>query len=243
MKTAIFTSDKNNWLLKGFFHQWGKYCPDPKYFDIEVVGFEKPEGLPSSVKFVSLGDMRDYPVKKWSNGVIKYLRQLQDDLVTIFLEDYWLIRNMHVNSIKEAEELMMKYPDIIRFDLTTDRVFNKDSKFCGHYKGLDICRAKSDYAISFQASIYRRSLLLEILRLDETPWESEINGTGRVQQTTYDVLGSYQWPVNYMITVNKGRFDAIGDWMFPARSLSQNDWQELDSLGFIPKKMQNKESS
>ena len=227
MKTVVFTSDSHNWLLKGFFHQWKKYAGGA----VEVAGFTKPE-LPKNVKFHSIGDMKDYPVDKWSNGLIKYLNEIPDELVLILLEDYWLIRPIDYDAVEEAAELMESYKDVIRFDLTTDRANNRNAEYAGAFRKLDLCRAKGDYSLSFQASIYRKSLLLEVLKPDESPWQTELNGSARLNALPYDVLGCYSWPINYAIVVNKGKFDTEGRWMYPPRTLTQADWRELDDLGY-----------
>ena len=227
MKTVVLTSDSHNWLLKGFFHQWKKYNGG----SVEVAGFTKPE-LPKDVNFHSIGDMKDYPVDKWSNALIKYLNEIPDDLVLILLEDYWLIRPVDFDAIEEAVELIESYRDVIRFDLTTDRSGSKIAEYAGAFRKLDLCRAKGEYSLSFQASIYRKSLLLEVLRPDENPWQTELNGSARLNALPYDVLGSYQWPLNYMIVMNKGKFDREGLWMYPSRTLTRADWKELDDLGY-----------
>jgi len=231
MKTVVLTSDSHSWLLKGFFHQWKKYALYGGPDKVEVAGFTKPD-LPKDIKFHSIGDMKDYPVDKWSNALIKYLNEIPDDLVLILLEDYWLIRPIDYDAVEEAAELMESYKDVIRFDLTTDRCNNRNAEYAGAFRKLDLCRAKGDYSLSFQASIYRKSLLLEVLQPNESPWQAELNGSGRLNALPYDVLGCYSWPINYAIVVNKGKFDTEGRWMYPPRTLTQADWRELDDLGY-----------
>jgi hypothetical protein len=234
MRTIIYTSDNHSWLLRGFFHQWLKYVgPATRgLFEVEVAGFSEPNGLPKGVKFSKIGEMKDYPVNHWSDAVIEHLSKINDELVIILLEDYWLMRPVNFSAVQSAIELMELHKDVIRFDLTSDRMYCKDMQFAGTFDALDICRAKGPYSLSFQASIWRREMLLEVMRPNETPWESELKGTYRVIDSNYDVLGSFQWPLNYMICVNKGKFDREGQWMWPARTLKAADWKELDELGY-----------
>lgn len=236
MKTVVFTSDNHSWLLRGFFHQWAKYgklnslAHDP--LEIEVAGYTKPYALPKDVSFYSIGAFSDYPVSKWSDGAIKYFEAIPDDLVLVLLEDYWMIRNVNRQAIFIAYGYMTDHPEVIRFDLAADRVFNHSARYSGSYGALDICEAKGDYALSLQASLFRRKLLLEVLRPGETPWEAELNGSFRLNQMSYRVVGSYQWPMNYFIAMNKGKIDRTGAWMYPARTLKPEDWKELDDLGY-----------
>lgn len=239
MKTVILTSDSHSWLLKGFFHQWEKYNGgygreyNRSPFDMEVAGFTNPGCIPPDVMFCSIGNMGNYPVGRWSDALISYLEHTPDELILILLEDYWMIRPINVRGIFDAFDYMATYPNTLRFDVAADRMFNKTAKYIGHHGTLDICSAKNDYSLSFQASVYRRELLLKFLEPSESPWMTEINGTARVNESTYDVVGSYQWPMNYAIVVNKGNLDTTGSWMYPARTLKTNDWEELDRLGCL----------
>lgn len=231
MKTVIFTSDNHSWLLKGFLHQWSKY--GLAELKLEVAGFTNPGSLPPDVGFVSIGDFKDYPVESWSDAIIKYLNSIDDEMFLFMLEDYWLIRPINREALMLAYEFMVDRPDIARFDVASDRMFNRGAQYVGSFKTLDICQAKGDYSLSFQASIYRRDALLAVLRPSETPWQSELKGSYRLNSLDYKVVGSYQWPINYMILMNKGKIDKTGGWMFPARSLKMEDWTELAALGYL----------
>lgn len=237
MKAVIFTSDTHAWLLRGFFLQWAKYGERPgggsDILELEVAGFKRPGFLPPGVGFVSIGSMEDYPIGRWSDAVIKYLESISDDLVLILLEDYWMVRPVYREALLNAWAFMQQHPDVIRFDVAADRMFSREARYIGSFGVIDLCEAKGDYSLSFQASIYRRRLLLEVMQPGETPWQAELNGSTRLNRMTYPVFGSYQWPMNYMITVNKGQLDTAGKWMYPARTLSREDWQELANQGCL----------
>ena len=233
MRIAVLTSDTHSWLLRGFYRQWLKYGvshdllleEDP--FELEVVGFTKPADLPEQLPFYSVGSFTNYPVNRWSDALIDYLETCQEDLITILLEDYWLLRAMNRQAVLDAYSYMIKHPEAIRFDLAADRMFSRQAEYVEPFASLDICEAKGDYSLSFQASIFRRKLLLELLRPSETPWQTELSGSTRLNSTSYRVFGSYQWPINYLIVMNKGRIDATGQWMYPARTLLPEDWRDL----------------
>lgn len=237
MRTVVLTSDKHSWLLRGFFHQWEKYRGHNGYvwdwFDVEVAGFTNPGFLPADVPFYSIGKFEDYPVDRWSDAVIQYLHSIKDEFVLLLLEDYWMLRPINREAIFNATRYMLNNPDVIRFDLAADRMFAKNARYIGSYGQLDICECKGDYSLSTQASIFRREMLIEVLRPGETPWQSELNGTDRLNKLPYRVVGSYQWPMNYAIVMNKGKLDVTGEWMYPARTLKQDDWRNLAELGYL----------
>lgn len=231
MKYICFTSDKGNWALKGFAHQWDKYFGE----QVEVVGFTETEIMSHNFTFTSLGKFEDYPANRWSNAAIKYLSSINDELVAIFLEDYWLIRPVNFRALKVAEFFTESTPDAGRFCLTADRMYTRGVRDVAYANEIDIILAEknAEYNLSLQASIWRRSALLELLVPDETPWEFELYGTERLNISSWRVYGTRQWPVKYSIVVNKGQLDKSGEWMFPPRTLLPTDWQELEELGYV----------
>lgn len=233
MKTIVLTSDHHSWLLKGFFRQWIRYAGAYDALGIEVVGFTRPAYMPKNVRFHSIGAFEDYPVNKWSDALIRYLKGQSEDFFMILLEDYWLMRPLNYGGIYAARNFMTENPDVIRFDVAADRMFNRGARFVRNIGAIDLCECKGDYSLSFQASIWNRKLLLDILTAGESPWQSELNGTQRLNALPYRVVGSYQWPMMYCIVMNKGKLDTSGSWMFPARTLTDQDWDDLEAHGCL----------
>lgn len=224
----VLTSDSYAWLLRGFLHQWNKY--DRR--SITVAGFTHPgKRIIGDTPFLSLGNFKNYPVDRWSDGLIKLLQVTKDDLVEIYLEDYWLMRSTNQQATSWAYEYMRVREDVLRMDLSSDRLYAKSLRDAESIDCVDFIEAKGQYSLSFQASIWRKAALLDVLEPGETPWQTELNGTERVNASPWRVMGTRQWPVKYQIVVNKGQLDRAGHWMFPPRSLSESDWAELDKLG------------
>ncbi len=242
MQIAVLTSDKTSGALPAFMRQWDKYFDRPRYphprekQDVVITGYTQPGfAIAAPFRFASIGEFKDYPVERWSDGVIHFLQTLPDELVLILLDDYWLTRNVDLDTVALAEAYMLAHPDVIRFDLTTDRLYDAHHEL-ESIGSIDLIEADkaATYNLSFQASIWRRELLLEVLRPGETPWESEIRGSERLNRGPYRVVGTCQWPMRYIVAVNKGQLDVEAKWMRPPRSLSQTDVAELVEGGFIP---------
>jgi hypothetical protein len=232
MKTFVLTSDHHAWLLRGFLHQWEKY--DGRL--IEAVGFTDPgHAIMGKIPFVSIGNFSDYPVNKWSDALIRYLKNVKDDLVEIYLEDYWLIRETNLPMISEVDFIMRANPSVARFDLGSDRLYSKGVRDVGSVRSMDLIEGKGDTSCSFQAAIWQRSALLSLLKPGESPWQAELEGTTRMNLSKWRCLGCRQIISRYLIYVNKGVPDRSGMWMVPPRTLSQSDWKELDRLGYTEK--------
>lgn len=232
MKTIVLTSDKGNPWLRGFCHQWKKYAYHTM-IQPAIYGFTPPKfSLP--YPFFSLGEFADYPADRWSNALIRALDAVKDDFVMILLEDYWLTRKANGRGLSAAMYWMGKHKNAVRFDVTTDRLYCGSIREAGAVEEFDIIQqdGAADYALSFQASIWRRKALLGLLVPNETPWQCELNGSARLNQSGLEVYGTRQWPLRYIVAVNKGQFDPVCNWMVPDRRMAELDLAELDALGY-----------
>lgn len=226
---VCLTSDKGNWLIPGFYHLWCKYGKEP----LLVAGYTPPPGYTGD--FYKIGEGNDYPVKRWSDGLIKLLWELTTDYVILLLEDYWLVRQVNWRVVQDAVEYMERNKVIARCDLTTDRLRdNYDNIDDAHLGVTDFYRSRPDipYNFSYQASLWRRKFLFPIIASGETPWQSELHGNIRLTQAGFGVAGTRQCPMRYVIVVNKGVFSPAGLWMVPPVSLNIDDFDELRRLGY-----------
>ena len=175
-----------------------------------MAGFKPPPfEMPHNFSFYSMGPT-NAPQNKWSNMLIKFLREVKDEFSVIMLEDYWITRPVDVEAINLAHSYMQSNNRVLRFDLTGDTAYcNGDPRsapefgFINHY---DIVEKPPDkaYRMSFQAGLWNNKLLSSLLVQDKTPWEVEI-------QTSVPndilVLGTKQWPLLYSNAVYKGKLD------------------------------------
>lgn len=229
MKIYVITSDKRYWLLNGFMYQWSKYgCGLP----VTIAGFSQPDfPLYDGFDFYSIGDFSDYPVEKWSNALVKLLRDAQDEQILLMLEDYWLTRRVDIEAIRVCSDMMTIVPNILRFDMTTDRLYAEKIFDVGSYSRLDIIESshENSYQLSTQAAIWSKSKFLDILIENENPWEVELRGSERIRERFQElrILGTRQCPIRYQIMVRNGKFEKAGNWMFPPKQISEQDWVDL----------------
>lgn len=227
MRVFCFTSDKYLWAVKGFIHQMQKY-----WLGIEtvIVGFTEPNfDLPKSFSFHSVGKFEDYPADKWSDAAIEFLNGVDDEIFVLMLEDYWLTRKVDQKAMQLLEWYMQKYPDISGIDLTTDRLYGSDLR---DYESLDtldlvINDPPAPYHLSLQARIWRKSEILRYLRPGETPWQTEIDGSGRMIEDRAIVLGTRQIPLRYLIAVQNGKVAFDGGYQAPGVLMRESDKREL----------------
>lgn len=235
MQPIIITSDKTSWALRPQAYLLHKYWRDASFL---IGGYTAPSfRLPDGFTFHSIGAFADYPVGKWSDGLIAFLLSLSDDLVLLLLDDYWPFRDVDSRAIEELTYYMMAHDSVARLCTCTDRLYASGIQDYGHYGHLDLIRSDphSPYHFSFQASLWRRKMLLECLAPNETPWQAEDNGNARLRDAGYLVLGTRQAPMRYTIAIQRGVFSPDGGYQSPNAAMNPEDVQYILEHDWLPK--------
>jgi hypothetical protein len=202
IRVFVYTSDPYLWILKPFAYLFNQYWSELQ--EVIVGGFTPPQfPLPSNFRFHQI-DRNPYPKNMWSDGLIRFLGDFQDDIFVLMLEDYLLRRTVDCAGVSTLAEYMRMNQDVVRFDLTNDRLNAEgmhDIEPYGHYD-IIACNKDTMYEMSLQCAIWNRRNLLSILKPGLTPWEVELQ-TDMTQQP-FRVLGSRQMPVRYSNLMLKG---------------------------------------
>lgn len=206
-RLAILTSDHYLRALIPFGYLLDRYWPD--HPDVVVGGFTPPDfALPKGWEFVAIGDFADYPVNKWSDGLIKFFELIPDEVVMLALEDMWPVREVKGDIIDMAYDYMMQFEYVARFDLTADRQFAKDVQFYGKMGDVNLLLSDpaSPYHLSMMPAFWRKEHLLKVLLPNETPWDVEIFGTPRLGRLKNEVivLGTDEWPYKNCLAFRGG---------------------------------------
>lgn len=227
----VLTCDKYLPALRPFAYLLNKYWkPRPH---VIVGGFAEPTfQLPKNFTFYSLGRFEDYPVNRWSNALIKMLLELPHDIFALMLEDYWLVRPVDGKVVQVCADYMRQFEYVARFDLTSDRLMSGAAKDYGAAGDvpLIISDPESQYHCSLMTALWRRAHLLKILVENETPWETELNGTPRLRalKDHVIVLGTKTPPVKHTLALRGGdQGHVLLDELRP------DDVAEMDKLGML----------
>lgn len=235
MRVVVLTSDNYLPAVRVFAYLFNRYWSDRQ--SVLVAGFTPPAfELPDTFHFHSIGPFEEYPVERWSDALIKLLEGLEDEAVTIFLEDYWLTRPVNVEAVRMCADYVRQHGYVLRIDLTTDRQWSHGMHYpadipdygnCGY---LDLIEGKRDnYGMSMMAGVWHRENLLSMLVPGESPWQVELEGTARLQKRSdLLVLGTRNWPVRHILAYRGGNPtnpDISG--------LSKEDVRELGARGWI----------
>lgn len=199
---VLMTCERYSWCLPPFAYLFNTYWSSMQR--VIVGGMRNPNiGLPSNFEFACNSGC-NYGPNKWSNSLIDTLRLIQDEIVAIMLEDYLLCRTADCHGISTLADYMLANPDVIRLDLTTDRLYGAGMRDIGAYGHYDLisCSKDAPYEMSLQAGLWNRANLLAVLQPDKSSWETEIHTN--MPATGYRVVGTRQYPLRYANLVFKG---------------------------------------
>lgn len=209
MRLHVLTSDRYIYAIRPFAWLLKKYWPD--HPEVVVGGFSMPPfAMPEKFVFVSIGRFENYPVNKWSDGVIRFLDLVGDEVVCLFLEDMWPIRPIDGDVVKMAYDYMNQFHYVARLDLTGDRLYANGgnvSKYgeLGHV-GLIWSDPDSQYHLSTMPAFWRAAHLKRVLVPGETPWQTELQGTPRLSRLRNEmiVLGTDAVPIKVTLAFRGG---------------------------------------
>jgi hypothetical protein len=171
---------------------------------VMVVGFRFPDfDLPKNFNFYSLAPADPGP-QFWSDQLIEALSSIEDEHIVIMLEDYWLCRGVDHRGVETLHEYCKLHPEVIRMDLTSDRLYAGGMQDIDYYGCYDIVETKegTPYQMSLQAAIWNRKKLLSVLHPGLTPWEVELQTEIKAPLR---VLGTRQFPIRYANMFNSGK--------------------------------------
>jgi hypothetical protein len=232
LNILVTTCDKNQWLLRGFAHLFNRYwMPDQP---VTVLGYTPPEfELPPNFSFWSAGAQADYPFKRWSDALLKFLHERPDwDRVLILLEDYYIVRPVDVHAMHLLYRYMESHPNVLKIDTSNERLYSSGMKDFAYHDRLDLIKSdySSQYHWSWWAGIWNRQQLLRVMIRGESCHDMELQGTNRLAAFKDDILilGTRNLPMRH-ITVSKHGVEGLN-----LDGLRDTDIRELRELGYLP---------
>ena len=230
MRVVCFTSDRTQWALQPFAYLFNLFWSSLQVVD--VAGYTVPPfRLPTNFRFTQIAP-RPYPPQRFTDGVIEYLYNLTDDVFVLMFDDYWLCRGVDHQAIASLADYLTMHPEVIRIDLTADRLYAGDMRDVESWGRLDIVEtpASSPYQMSTQCCLVNRRNLLAIIKPGLTPWEFELQGNDMLGDK-YRVLGTRQYPVRYANGIGTGHGEDGWTEGIPLAQVA-----EMIARGYFPRK-------
>ena len=148
------------------FHRSWPDCPFQMYLLSNRITFPDP-----TVKPILVGD-----VTAWPESIRLALEQISEDFVLLFLEDWFLQKQVDTGRIlRLVEWVTTQRPACIRLQPAAGMVPSEFKGICHLPPGIP-------YRSSTVLSLWRKDVLLALLRPDETIWQFEIQGSVRTDK-------------------------------------------------------------
>lgn len=212
------------WLLKKYW---------PNHPEVVVGGFTPPTfDLPERFVFHSIGKFEDYPINRWSDALMKLIRDMPDDVFIFTLEDMWIVRHVPDRVIKMCYDYMIQFEYVARLDLTGDRLNAGGAMFYGKLGDVDLVFSDphGQYHLSTMPAFWRAKHLQRVLVPNETPWDVELSGTPRLARLSNEVivLGTNAWPIKNTLAFRGG---STGQLLL--NDIAPKDVDEMRKLGLF----------
>ena len=198
MRTVVFSHLGMYWCLPIFAYLHNIFWSELQ--QVDVVGYEPlPFALPDNFTFCSIEPV-SYPASEWSTGIIKFMQSFEEDNFVWSFEDYWLTRGVDHSAISSLDSYLGCHPDVLRIDVTGDRLYSGRSIDRGSWGHLDMIETLPDvpYCLSTQMAVLNKRNFMRILRPHLTPWQFELQDQSKVLGELR-IMGTRQMPVRYAI--------------------------------------------
>ena len=190
MEVLIITCDSYQWMMPIFTHFYKKYWPDNPYNTVIITETQHIES--------------EYPVfyagkTSWSNEILDYIRQSDDESFLLILEDYLLRKKVNTEKVKLAKNICVNKIGCVRLNNAPEKYFNQHTLRTG-IKGFREYPIKRRFSWTMQIAFWQKQFLLDTMREGESAWESEENGIERLKnmKTDWEIL----WPEENIVDYN-----------------------------------------
>lgn len=200
MKVIVLACNRYTWLVPISLHFYIKYWRDNPY-QTEIVAEADYKG----------GANFDAHGGDWSSWVLNYLRQSKESKFLLIMEDFIIRKPIDTRKVKIAEKLCEGNVGCVRLN-GPDKWFRRhaiktDAEGFGEYP-LD-----KRYSMSLQVSIWQKQYLLDILRENESAWQTEHKGSERLKE----LKGKWRilWSESTIIDYNPTGLMSKGELFLP----------------------------
>jgi hypothetical protein len=167
----ISTSNKYIHLIKPFQYLFNKFWSDKQ--KVTILGYEEPNfKLEDNFNFVSLG--KQTTVDDWCLDLTNFFESIDDEYFIHAVEDQFIIKPVNQNMITKLTEMMNPFVGRIALETAAQTKPHKEI-----YNDDELCVIELDqfaqYRLSVVYSIWNKKYMLKYLKLNNTPWEFELD--------------------------------------------------------------------
>jgi hypothetical protein len=199
MRIVCLTSNGYINCVEPFAHYWNHFAGADRRVTVACYDL-LPQGLPDNFDVMSIGRQAEYT---WSSGLLKLLEGIDDEIVLLMMEDYFLTQPVNWFLVDFAYGMMRNNALIAKIDLTDDRLKVPVSQENPFSPEVFVSAPESAFTASVQAALWRRDFFEQFILPEENAWEFEKYASRRYYVAWRDraypkwILGYPRPPMQY----------------------------------------------
>ena len=188
LAVVIGTSDSHSFLWKDWWYYFNKNWK----YNYPIYFLNEKKDIDFSIKQIKVNIPN---INLWTKRIRKSIEQIPEDNIFWLLEDFFITKSFKKNEFENIYDFFIRInADSLRIDsVESIHTTSYNTKFKINGTLIEKLDQHSRYLISYLPNIWKKSFLLECLKVDESPWESEIKGSQRIEGKDYDIY-SYLRP-------------------------------------------------
>lgn len=163
----VLSCDKYSWLWDPFFKRFNYFWPDKAVKIYILTNYKKCNH--SNITTVAIGEDLN-----WSENLLKCIDKINEKYIFVTFEDVFLNASVDKNYFEKIKKFIVD--NEVEYVNTKANPLPKSS---GHHKDLTLLKVGMHYRASLANAFWRKDILRDLLRLGESPWEFEHNGSKR----------------------------------------------------------------
>lgn len=203
---------------------------------VKILGFSKPDfKLSENFTFVSLGTEQVGGAKGWSNYLIDYFSNIDEEFMIFGIDDFMIARPVDIKTYETCLTIL-KDINVGRIDLQCSLQYGRspvhtmDYKTVNGVKFLTMVQSANGVNLYQNAgafSIWNRKWFLKNIRKDWSPWDWEIQGSALANNDGYNVIGSVdRWPIRKLELLSNAGWPGV----LNVRGIRDEDLDEMKKL-------------
>lgn len=198
------TCDAYSDLWGGFFNLLKKYWPQLKY---EII--LNTESKTYEIDGLDILTPPHNNSKSWSDRLATSLKTAKSNIVLLMMDDFYLKAPVDNGMFEKILLWMSKNEDVGSVTFLNEPGITK--KRVPEVEGFYYRKKRCQYKMTAHITLYRKDLLLNILRKGESAWDFEVNGSFRAAFINKKFIGPIKsskvvFPYDFGSLVVRGKF-------------------------------------
>lgn len=202
-------------------------------FDVYFLNTGPFEGKLYCGQYVDIGQVGN-TAEEWMKAMVRFFESLDDEFIIWASDDFLLSRKIDMDIYNKILNKMKEDPKIACGKLCLS-LFHKPSEYDEIGDDMFMLNETAQYSSVVQLNIWRREPLIHFMKISSTPWDFELDGSKRLNESGWKVIGSFDSALKYpdrtaMSKTHPGKVSVLGNKVDDVEFLIEAGHLERDQL-------------